>query len=84
MAGYNITCDGDLYTRKCYVNTASGKQEIIGYDSAGNPISKAPTTGAGTASNPTSPSSIGMVTPTNLQRSQSTVLHGRWNIRCRG
>ena len=45
MAGYNITCDpGDLYTRKCYVNTASGKQEIIGYDSAGNPISKAPTT----------------------------------------
>ena len=53
MAGYNITCDpGDLYTRKCYVNTASGKQEIIGYDSAGNPISKAPTTAAGTAWQP--------------------------------
>lgn len=53
MTGYNITCDpGDLYTRKCYVNTASGKQEIIGYDSAGNPISKAPTTAAGTAWQP--------------------------------
>lgn len=53
MAGYNITCDpGDLYNRKCYVNTASGKQEIIGYDSAGNPISKAPTTAAGTAWQP--------------------------------
>jgi len=53
MTGYNITCDpGDLYNRKCYVNTASGKQEIIGYDSAGNPISKAPTTAAGTAWQP--------------------------------
>ncbi len=41
--GYNITCDpGDLYNRKCYVNTASGqKQEIIGYTSDGQPISKA-------------------------------------------
>ncbi|MGI9556043.1 MAG: hypothetical protein ACR2M9_04200 [Cyanophyceae cyanobacterium] len=53
MSGYNITCDpGDLYSRKCYVNTASGKQEIIGYDSAGNPVSKAPTTAAGTAWQP--------------------------------
>ena len=53
MAGYNITCDpGDLYNRKCYVNTASGKQEIIGYDSAGNPISKGKTTAAGTAWQP--------------------------------
>ena len=41
--GYNITCDpGDLYSRRCYVNTASGeKQEIIGYTSDGQPISKA-------------------------------------------
>ncbi len=41
--GYNITCDpGDLYNRRCYVNTASGqKQEIIGYTSDGQPISKA-------------------------------------------
>ena len=53
MAGYNIVCDpGDLYTRKCYVNTASGKQEIIGYDASGNPITKAPTTAAGTAWQP--------------------------------
>lgn len=53
MSGYNITCDpGDLYSRKCYVNTAGGKQEIIGYDSAGNPVSKAPTTAAGTAWQP--------------------------------
>lgn len=53
MSGYNITCDpGDLYSRKCYVNTASGKQEIIGYDSSGNPVSKAPTTAAGTAWQP--------------------------------
>ena len=36
---------GDLYSRKCYVVTASGdRQEIIGYDQQGNPISKAPTT----------------------------------------
>jgi hypothetical protein len=42
--GYNITCDpGDLYSRRCYVNTASGeKQEIIGYTDDGQPISKAP------------------------------------------
>ena len=53
MTGYNITCDpGDLYSRRCYVNTASGKQEIIGYDNQGNPISKAPTTAAGTAWQP--------------------------------
>ncbi len=53
MVGYNITCDpGDLYNRKCYVNTASGKQEIIGYDSSGNPISKQATTAAGTAWQP--------------------------------
>lgn len=53
MGGYNITCDpGDLYSRKCYVNTASGKQEIIGYDNQGNPVSKAPTTAAGTAWQP--------------------------------
>ena len=53
MTGYNITCDpGSLYSRKCYVNTASGKQEIIGYDASGNPISKAPTTAAGTAWQP--------------------------------
>lgn len=54
MAGYNITCDpGDLYSRKCYVTTSSGqKQEIIGYDSAGNPISKGTTSAAGTAWQP--------------------------------
>ncbi len=54
MAGYNISCDpGDLYSRKCYVVTASGdRQEIIGYDQQGNPISKAPTTAAGTAWQP--------------------------------
>jgi len=53
MAGYDIVCDpGDLYTRKCYVNTASGRQEIIGYDGSGNPITKAPTTAAGTAWQP--------------------------------
>ena len=53
MTGYNITCDpGSLYSRKCYVNTATGKQEIIGYDASGNPISKAPTTAAGTAWQP--------------------------------
>jgi hypothetical protein len=42
--GYNITCDpGDLYSRRCYVNTASGqKQEIIDYTDDGQPISKAP------------------------------------------
>lgn len=54
MVGYNITCDpGDLYNRKCYVTTSSGqKQEIIGYDSAGNPISKGTTSAAGTAWQP--------------------------------
>ena len=53
MVGYDITCDpGSLYSRKCYVNTAGGKQEIIGYDGSGNPISKAPTTAAGTAWQP--------------------------------
>jgi hypothetical protein len=53
MTGYNISCDpGDLYSRKCYVNTASGKQEIIGYDGSGNPISKQATTAAGTAWQP--------------------------------
>ena len=54
MAGYNISCDpGDLYSRKCYVVTSSGdRQEIIGYDQQGNPISKAPTTAAGTAWQP--------------------------------
>tara|TARA_B100000029_G_scaffold391960_2_gene388919 strand:- start:2124 stop:2693 length:570 start_codon:yes stop_codon:yes gene_type:complete len=54
MAGYNIECDpGDLYSRKCYVVTSSGaRQEIIGYDSAGNPISKQATTAAGTAWQP--------------------------------
>ena len=54
MAGYNIECDpGDLYSRKCYVVTgAGGRQEIIGYDSAGNPISKQATTAAGTAWQP--------------------------------
>ena len=42
MAGYNIQCDqGSLYYRKCYVVLASGeKQEIIGYTSGGDPISK--------------------------------------------
>ena len=42
MAGYNIQCDqGSLYYRKCYVILASGeKQEIIGYTSGGDPISK--------------------------------------------
>ncbi len=53
--GYDITCDpGDLYTRRCYVNvhntpgcdpaTDPGcevtQQEIIGYTSGGDPISK--------------------------------------------
>jgi len=54
MAGYNIECDpGDLYSRKCYVITGGGaRQEIIGYDSAGNPISKQATTAAGTAWQP--------------------------------
>jgi hypothetical protein len=54
MTGYDITCDpGSLYSRKCYVNTASGaKQEIIGYDGSGNPISKQATTAAGTAWQP--------------------------------
>ena len=54
MAGYNIECDpGDLYSRKCYVVTGAGvRQEIIGYDSAGNPISKQATTAAGTAWQP--------------------------------
>jgi hypothetical protein len=54
MSGYDITCDpGSLYSRKCYVNTASGaKQEIIGYDGSGNPISKQATTAAGTAWQP--------------------------------
>jgi|ETNmetMinimDraft_21_1059911.scaffolds.fasta_scaffold15892_4 hypothetical protein len=65
MTGYDITCDpGDLYSRKCYVNvhTPSGcvagapgcvitQQEIIGYQGT-NPISKAPTTAAGTAWQP--------------------------------
>ena len=50
MAGYDITCDpGDLYTHKCYVNTPTGKQEIEGYDSAGNPVTKGPTNAPGTA-----------------------------------
>lgn len=52
MTGYNIECDpGDLYSRKCYViNPTTGKrEEIIGYDSAGNPLSKGETTAAGTA-----------------------------------
>jgi hypothetical protein len=52
MSGYNIDCDpGDLYSRKCYVtNPSTGKrEEIIGYDSAGNPLSKGETTAAGTA-----------------------------------
>ena len=42
MAGYNIQCDqGSLYYRKCYVVLPSGeKQEIIGYTSGGDPISK--------------------------------------------
>jgi len=54
MSGYDITCDqGSLYSRRCYVNTASGaKQEIIGYDGSGNPISKQATTAAGTAWQP--------------------------------
>jgi hypothetical protein len=54
MPGYNIQCDpGGLYSRKCYVTGAGGaKQEIIGYDSAGNPISKQATTAAGTAWQP--------------------------------
>jgi hypothetical protein len=46
--GYGITCDrGDLYNRKCYVKDPSDpskKQEIIGYTSGGDPISKAPST----------------------------------------
>ena len=52
LSGYNIECDpGDLYSRKCYViNPTTGKrEEIIGYDSAGNPLSKGETTAAGTA-----------------------------------
>ena len=52
MSGYDITCDpGDLYSRKCYVNNpkTGAKEEIIGYDSAGNPLSKGATTAAGTA-----------------------------------
>jgi len=56
MAGYNIVCDpGDLYTRKCYVlNPTTGeREEIIGYTAGGDPISKAPTTAAGTAWQPT-------------------------------
>ena len=48
MAGYGITCDrGDLYNRRCYVQDPSDpskKQEIIGYTSGGDPISKAPST----------------------------------------
>ncbi len=46
--GYGITCDrGDLYNRRCYVQDPSDpskKQEIIGYTSGGDPISKAPST----------------------------------------
>jgi hypothetical protein len=56
MAGYNIVCDpGDLYTRKCYVinPTTGAREEIIGYTAGGDPISKAPTTAAGTAWQPT-------------------------------
>lgn len=52
MTGYNISCDpGDLYTRRCYVTnpTTGAKEEIIGYDSAGNPLSKGATSAAGTA-----------------------------------
>ena len=65
MAGYDISCDpGALGSRKCYVNvhTPSGcvagapgcvitQQEIIGYQ-GWNPVSKAPTTAAGTAWQP--------------------------------
>jgi hypothetical protein len=54
--GYNISCDpGTLYNRKCYVNVHNPpgcdpadpactvtQQEIIGYTSKGDPISKAP------------------------------------------
>jgi len=52
MTGYNISCDpGDLYSRRCYTTnpTTGAKEEIIGYDSAGNPLSKGATTAAGTA-----------------------------------
>ena len=43
MTGYNITCDpGSLYSRKCYVNTATGKQEIIGYDASAIPSARHP------------------------------------------
>ncbi len=52
MTGYNISCDpGDLYSRRCYVTNPStgAKEEIIGYDSAGNPLSKGATSAAGTA-----------------------------------
>lgn len=45
--GYNITCDaGDLYNRKCYVTnpTTGAKEEIIGYTSSGDPISKGAST----------------------------------------
>jgi|TARA_R110000751_G_scaffold16139_4_gene51472 hypothetical protein len=54
MAGYNIQCDpGSLYSRKCFTVGAGGvRQEIIGYDNAGNPISKQATTAAGTAWQP--------------------------------
>lgn len=47
MAGYNIVCDpGDLYNRKCYtINPTTGaKEEIIGYTSGGDPISKGEST----------------------------------------
>lgn len=43
MAGYNIVCDpGDLYNRKCYtINPDTGaKEEIMGYTSSGDPVSK--------------------------------------------
>ena len=52
MVGYNIECDpGDLYSRKCYVinPTTKAREEIIGYDSSGNPLSKGATSAAGTA-----------------------------------
>ena len=47
MAGYNITCDpGALGMQKCYTTdpTTGAKQEIIGYTSSGDPISKGAST----------------------------------------
>ena len=45
--GYNIVCDpGDLYSRKWYtVNPNTGaKEEILGYTSTGDPVSKGAST----------------------------------------